>query len=119
MYIFSRSIAVVCVHISYNVFLSSSAVFTNRLSSAVLTNCLLSVANTELNAVLAYIVSRNQSGSARLVLSPQSAFLPIARQVLTVVANRSSSAVVANCSSSSFIITWVLGDSIHGHMHIR
>ena len=68
--------------------------FTNRLSSALLTNCVLSVANRALNVVLV----------------PLSA----------VVINRSSSALAANCSSScSFISTHVIGQCIHGHMHIR
>ena len=86
-------IAYCCCLRAYFLFLLSSDVFTNRLSSAVLTNCVSSVVNRALNAVLASLSA--------------------------VVANRSSSAVVANCSSRYFITTHVLGGIIHGHMHIR
>ena len=86
-------IAYCCCLRAYFLFLSSSAAFTNRLSSAVLTNRVLTVANRALNAVLA----------------PLSA----------IFADRSSSAVAANCSLSSFITTRILGQYIHSHMHIQ
>ena len=96
VYVYS---AYCCCLRAYFLFLSSSAAFTNHLSSAVLTNCVSSVSNRVLNALLAPLsaVFANRSSHA-------------------VVANRSSSAAVVNCSSSSFITTRILGHYIHGHM---